>query len=30
VVDKSGKIASIDMVGNAAGDAKRVTDLVKD
>jgi len=30
VIDKSGKIASIDMVGNAAGDAKRVTDLVKD
>jgi peroxiredoxin Q/BCP len=30
VIDKGGRIASIDMVGNAAGDAKRVADLVKE
>jgi peroxiredoxin Q/BCP len=30
VINKAGNIASIDMVGNAAGDAKRVSDLVKE
>jgi peroxiredoxin Q/BCP len=30
IIDKGGKIAAIDMVGNAKEDAKRVADLVKE
>ncbi len=29
VVDKAGKVAAIDMVGDAGGDAKRIADMVK-